>query len=433
MDSPSPRRHRSGWIWLLVVAVLVFVGWHYRPAPARNAAAAGGGRGGRGGAAAGGRGGAGGGAAVPVGVAVAKSVEIPIYLRGIGTVTPANTVTLQSRVDGQIMSVHFQEGQMVHKGELLVEIDPRPYQAALAQAQGQLQRDTAVLKNDQIDLERYQSLFQQNIISRQQLDAQTALVAQYQGSISSDQAAIDTAKLNVQYARITAPIDGRIGLRQVDPGNIVHANSSTGLAVITQVQPIAVLFNLPQVDLPQVTSELNAGRHPEVAVLDSTNTKQLASGRLLTIDNAIDPSTGTFRCKAMFDNRDNALFPSQFVNARMTMGEASGLAVVPPAAVQRGPQGTYVFVVNPNHTVTAHDVNVQLTEGAEAGISSGVQPGDTVVVDGADKLQDGTRVEITGSATQAAGAAGASLAAQPGRGRGGRGRGHAATAAGGSH
>src|SRR6185312_4929193 len=197
MDSPSPRRHRSGWIWLLVVAVLVFVGWHYRPAPARNAAAAGGGRGGRGGAAAGGRGGAGGGAAVPVGVAVAKSVEIPIYLRG-----------------------------------------------------------TAVLKNDQIDLERYQSLFQQNIISRQQLDAQTALVAQYQGSISSDQAAIDTAKLNVQYARITAPIDGRIGLRQVDPGNIVHANSSTGLAVITQVQPIAVLFNLPQVDLPQVTSEL---------------------------------------------------------------------------------------------------------------------------------------------------------------------------------
>jgi multidrug efflux system membrane fusion protein len=324
------------------------------------------------------------------------------------------------------MAVHFQEGQMVHKGDLLVEIDPRPYQAALAQAQGQLARDTAVLKNDQIDLERYQSLFQQNIISRQQLDAQAALVAQYQGSISSDQAAIDTAKLNVQYARITAPIDGRIGLRQVDPGNIVHANSSTGLAVITQVQPIAVLFNLPQVDLPQVTSELNAGHHPEVTILDSTNTKPLATGRLLTIDNAIDPTTGTFRCKALFDNRDNALFPSQFVNARMTMGQATGLAVVPPAAVQRGPQGTYVFVVNPNHTVTAHDVNVQITEGAEAGLSSGVQPGDTVVVDGADKLQDGTRVEIAGENPQPA--AGASPSAQPGRGRGGRGHGRAAAA-----
>ncbi|MGN6592953.1 MAG: MdtA/MuxA family multidrug efflux RND transporter periplasmic adaptor subunit [Terriglobales bacterium] len=409
-----------------MVAVLVFVGWHYRPAPARTAAAAGGR--GRGGAAAAGRGGA--AAAVPVGVAVARSLAIPVYLRGIGTVTPANTVTLQSRVDGQIMAVHFQEGQMVHKGELLVEIDPRPYQAALAQAQGALARDTAILKNDQIDLDRYQSLFQQNIISRQQLDAQAALVAQYQGSISSDQAAIDTAKLNVQYARITAPIDGRIGLRQVDPGNIVHANSSTGLAVITQVQPIAVLFNLPQVDLPQVTSELNAGHHPEVAVLDSTNTKQLASGRLLTIDNAIDPTTGTFRCKALFDNRDNALFPSQFVNARMTMGQATGLAVVPPAAVQRGPQGTYVFVVNPNHTVTAHDVNVQITEGAEAGLSSGVQPGDTVVVDGADKLQDGTRVEIAGEKPQPAAAP--TPGAKPGRsGRGGRGRG--AAGAGGSH
>lgn len=385
---PSPHRHRrTGWIWLLVLAAVGYAGWRYRPQAPKTPAATAGGRGGRGGGGA--------GATVPVVVATALRADIPLYLRGLGTVTPANTVTVHTRVDGQIMEVHFQEGQIVHQGDLLVEIDPRPYQAALAQAQGQLAHDTALYNDDEIDYQRYQSLFNQNIVARQQLDSQAALVNEYKGAMASDQAAIDTARLNLAYSHITAPITGRIGLRLVDAGNIVHASDANGLAVITQVQPIAVLFTLPQEDLPQVYSELRAGQHADVAAFDSTNTKQLANGRLETIDNSIDPTTGTFKLKALFDNADNALFPNQFVNARMQVGTANGLTVVPPAAVQRGPQGTYVFVVSPQNSVSVHTINVQVSEGTQVGISSGIQPGDNVVVDGADKLQEGTKVEAS--------------------------------------
>jgi multidrug efflux system membrane fusion protein len=342
------------------------------------------------------RGAGGANAVVPVVAAAATQGSLPVYLRGIGNVTPAETVTLHSRVDGQIVSVDFTEGQFVHKGDLLVEIDPRPYEAALAQAQGQLAHDTALYNDDQVDYERFQELFEKGLIPKQQLDSQAALVNEYQGAMASDNAAITSAKLNVSYSHVTAPISGRIGLRLVDPGNVVHANDANGLAVITQVQPIAVLFSLPQDSLQQVYAQLRAGHHPEVAAFESTGAKQLAVGSLLTIDDAIDPTTGTFRCKAMFENTDNALFPSQFVNMQMLMGHDDGLAIVPASAIQHGPQGTYVFVVSPANTVNVRPVTVAVTEGNQVGVSSGLQGGDRVVVDGADKLQDGTRVQTSG-------------------------------------
>ncbi|HVB40875.1 MAG TPA: MdtA/MuxA family multidrug efflux RND transporter periplasmic adaptor subunit [Terriglobales bacterium] len=400
----SPRRRRSGWIWLLILVIAGFVGWHFRPldTTATGATASAGAAGGRGG-----RGGRSGGAPTVVVTALATQGSIPVYLRGIGTVAPANTVAIHSRVNGQITAIHFQEGQMVHHGDLLLEVDPRPYQAALDQAQGQLQHDTAVLDDDQLDYQRYLALYQQNILPKQQLDSQAALVNEYKGAIASDQAAIETAKLNLSYCRIAAPIDGRIGLRLVDTGNIIQANDTNGLAVITQVQPIAVLFSLPQAQLPQVLQQLQAGQHPVVAAYDSTNTKLLATGRLLTIDNTIDASTGTFRAKAMFDNRDNALFPNQFVNARMQVGTDQNLTIVPPAAVQQGPNGSYVFAVSPQNQVSMRPVTVQLTEGNQAGISAGLAPGEPVVVDGADKLQEGSRVSIQPAhpASDSAGAA----------------------------
>jgi len=381
------HRRKTGWIWLLVIVVVAWGAWHFRPAAPKT---------GPGAAAAGGRrGGGGANAVMPVVVATATEGNIPVYLRGLGTVTPNNTVTLKTRVDGQIMSVHFQEGQMVHQGDLLVEIDPRPYQAALAQVQGNLAHDTALYNDDEIDYQRYQALYDQKIVAKQQLDQQAALVNEYKGAMAADQAAIQTAELNLQYSKITSPITGRIGLRLVDPGNVVHASDSGGLAVITQVQPIAVLFNLPQDELPQVFGELRTGQHPEVAAFDSTNTKQLASGRVLTIDNSIDPSTGTFRVKAIFDNTDNALFPNQFVNARLAVGSDSGLTIVPPAAIQRGPEGAYVFVVSSQRKVNVQPVTVKITEGNQVGISAGLQPGTDVVIDGADKLQEGTPVAIT--------------------------------------
>jgi multidrug efflux system membrane fusion protein len=336
--------------------------------------------------------------------ATASKGSIPIYLRGIGTAAPALTVTLHSRVDGQIMSVHFTEGQFVHAGDLLVEIDPRPYEATLAQVQGTLAHDTALYNNAELDYQRYLTLYNQKIVSQQQMDTQSALVNEYKGAMAADQAAIETAKLNLTYSHVTAPIDGRIGLRLADPGNIVHANDTQGLAVITQVQPIAVLFSLPQEDLPQVYSQLRAGHHPPVVAFDSTNTKQLAVGDLLTIDNSIDATTGTFKSKAMFNNQDNALFPNQFVNARLEVGTDTGLTIVPPPAIQRGPQGTYVFVVSDDNTVTSRPVTVARTEGNLVGLSAGLRAGENVVVDGADKLQDGTKVAASMESTAAAAA-----------------------------
>jgi multidrug efflux system membrane fusion protein len=417
IDTKRPRPHRSRkWIWLPLVLVAAYGLWHYRPVAATAApegAATGGGRGGRG------AGGA--NAVVSVVAAAATKGSIPLYLRGIGNVTPAATVTLHSRVDGQIVNVHFTEGQFVHKDDLLVEIDPRPYEAALAQAQGQLAHDSALYNDDQVDYQRFQALYDKGLIPKQQLDSQAALVNEFQGAMASDNAAITTAKLNVAYSRVTAPISGRIGLRLVDPGNVVHANDTTGLVIITQVQPIAVLFSLPQENLQKVYGELRAGRHPQVAALDSANAKQLAVGTLLTIDDAIDPATGTFRCKAMFDNADNALFPNQFVNVRMLVGQAGDVTIVPSSAIQRGPQGTYVFVMSPANTVNMRTVTVAVTEGTQVGLSSGLQPGDKVVVDGADRLQEGSRVQ-TSAPGQGQGQGGQGQGLTQGRGQG-RGRG----------
>jgi multidrug efflux system membrane fusion protein len=395
VDASRPPSRRSGrWIWLLLFLVAAYGLWHYRPVAATtapDAAATGGGRGGRAG-----RGAAGGNAVIPVVAEAATKGSLPVYLRGIGSVTPAATVTLHSRVDGQIVNVHFTEGEFVHKDDVLIEIDPRPYEAALAQAQGQLAHDTALYNDDQIDYQRFQNLYNQGLIAKQQLDAQAALVHEYEGAMASDNAAITNAKLNVAYSHVTAPISGRIGLRLVDPGNIVHPNDTNGLAIITQVQPIAVLFSLPQENLQNVYAQLRAGHHPEVAAFDSASARQLAVGSLLTIDDAIDSATGTFRCKAMFANTDNALFPNQFVNVRMLIGHTDGVAIVPSSAIQHGPQGTYVFVISPASTVNVRSVTLNVTEGNQVGVSSGLQEGDKVVVDGADKLQDGTRVQQSG-------------------------------------
>lgn len=305
----------------------------------------------------------------------------------------SNTVSLKSRVDGQIVQIAFKEGQSVKQGELLLVIDPRPYQVALEQAEAALARDQAQLKNAQLDYQRYQGLFKEGVISQQQYDAQRALVGQLEGTIKADQAAIDNAKLQLVYTRVTAPVNGRIGLRLVDIGNMVHANDTNPLLVITQLQPIAVVFTLPEDALPNVTKHMRSGTL-EVDAYSRDDTTKIAAGKLLTIDNQIDQTTGTGKLKAMFDNADNALFPNQFVNARLLLETRKGVTVIPAAAVQRGPQGNnYVYVVKPDKTVEVRNLKVTLTQGNLSVVASGVAPGEQVVTDGQDKLQGGSRVE----------------------------------------
>jgi multidrug efflux system membrane fusion protein len=332
--------------------------------------------------------------AVPVIAAEAKTGDLPVYLRGLGSVTPLKTATIRSRVDGQLMNVFFREGQNVQEGEVLLQIDPRPFDVQLQQAEGQLAKDQAALKDAQINLDRFRSLFDEQILSRQQLDSQKALVDQLNGALSSDTAQIENAKLQLTYAKITAPFGGRVGLRLVDPGNIVHASDPNGLLVLTQVHPITVLFSLPQDDLNQVMSRLKAGGEAMAAeAWDRDNVKKIAQGKLLSVDNEIDPTTGTYKLKAVFDNADDALFPNQFVNVRLLIDTKRGLVVAPSAALQRGPDGTFVYVVN-GDKASVRKVTVSLTEGQDMGISSGLNPGDSVVVDGMDKLQDGTSIDL---------------------------------------
>ncbi len=331
---------------------------------------------------------------VPVVGAVAQRADVPVYLNGLGTVTSLNTVTVHSRVDGQLVSVMFKEGQLVHQGELLAQIDPRPFEVQLSQAEGQLAKDQAALKNAQLDLQRYQNLYAQDAIPQQQLATQTATVTQDEGAIRSDQAQVDNAKLNLTYSRITSPITGRIGLRLVDPGNIVHASDPNGLIVITQRQPIAVLFTLPEDSLPAVLKQLHGGGTLAVEAWDRDFTNRLATGTLLTVDNAIDPTTGTVRLKATFPNQDETLFPNQFVNARLLLDTLKGVMVVPAAAIQRNQQSTFVYVVKPDQTVELRTVDVRLTEGDSSAVDSGLSPGETVVVEGVDKLQPGTKVAV---------------------------------------
>ena len=402
VDAPHESRLKATWrahwrIWLVVLIVVAIiagvVAWTVLRAPTNAPAAKG-----RGGFDPNAR-------PLPVVAAPARKGSIDVHIDALGTVTPRNMVVVHSRVDGQLLGVGFREGQEVKKGDMLAQIDPRPFEVQLTQALGQMARDQAQLKNAQLDLERYRTLLAQDSISKQQVDTQEALVRQYQGAVQSDQGAIDNAKLQITYARIVAPISGRVGLRQVDPGNMVHASDANGLVTITQVQPITVVYPVPEDNVPRIFKRMQSGQDVAVEAFDRSGKNKLATGRLLTIDNQIDTATGTVKLKAEFPNQDAALFPNQFVNVRMAVETRQDVTLAPAAAIQRGAPGTFVFLVRQDQSVTMTPVKLGATEGENAEVQSGVEPGNLVVVDGADKLRDGSKVELVDPTARRAGQA----------------------------
>jgi multidrug efflux system membrane fusion protein len=384
--TPPPRRRL--WIWILVLALLGAGGYYYwskkPPATPGSANGAVGGRKGQGANA----------GASPVDAAKAVKGNIGVYVTGLGAVTPIYTVTVKAQVTGQLMEVHYKEGDIVHKGDALAEIDPRPYEAQLTQYEGQLARDQATLDNARIDQGRYETLLKQNAVPEQQLATQIATVKSDEGIVKNDQGLIQSVKVNLIYCHITAPITGRIGLRLVDPGNIVQTSDTTGLLVITQLQPISVIFTIAEDQLPIVYAKQRAGQKLPVDAFDREMKTKIASGTLSTIDNEIDQTTGTVKLRATFDNTHNELFPNQFVNARLLQQEKRGVILVPSAAVQRNSSNTYVYVVKPDSTVTVRQVKLSTSDDNNTEITSGVVEGDVVVLTGVDKLQEGSKVTV---------------------------------------
>lgn len=390
--------------WLLALGVVVVAGaavfyWHSHSASDNGAATAtaqapkaGGGR----------HGGRFSGALAPVQAATATSEAVPRYLTGLGTITAANTVTVRSRVDGQLLALHFQEGQQVKAGDLLAEIDPSQFKVALAQAQGQLAKDNATLANARRDLSRYQQLVKTNLVSRQEMDTQQSLVTESLGTVKADEAAVASAQLQLDWTRITAPIDGRVGLKQVDIGNQISSSDTTGIVVLTQTHPIDLVFTLPENDIATVVQAQKAGKSLAVEAWDRTNKQKLSSGSLLSLDNQIDATTGTIKLKARFDNQDDALFPNQFVNARMLVDTEQNAVVIPTAALQMGNEGNFVWVLNDENKVSKHIVVPGIQDSQKVVINAGLSAGDKVVTDGIDRLTEGAKVEVVEAHSAAA-------------------------------
>jgi multidrug efflux system membrane fusion protein len=377
------KAQRSRLPWILAAVVLIgsgiYLTWRHDQVPASGSSTAAG------------KAGAG-SVPIPVVAARARKGDIAVYYTGLGSVNPILTVTVKSRVDGQLMNVYYKEGDLVHKGDPLAEIDPRPYQVQLTLAQGQLLKDQAALANAKIDLARLQTLFAKNLIPEQQVATQETMVTQDEGVVKTDQGQVDSANLNITYCHIAALITGRVGLRLVDPGNMVHASDANGLLVITQMQPISVIFTISEDELQVVLKKMRAGKRLTVDAYDRDLKTKLAEGVLTALDNEIDPTTGTLRLRATFENEAGTMFPNQFINVRLLVDERQGVTLVPTAAVQRNAQATYVFIVKPDNTVTSHPVTMGTTEGDESEITSGLTPGEVVVMTGIDKLQEGSKV-----------------------------------------
>jgi multidrug efflux system membrane fusion protein len=349
--------------------------------------------------------------------AVVQKGDMPVTVSGLGTVAPLATVTVKTQINGYLTKIAFKEGQMVKQGDFLAQVDPRPYQIALDQAQGQLERDQALLRNAQLDLIRYRRLAAQDSIAKQQVDTQESLVRQYEGTVAADKAQVDNAKLNLVYCHIVSPISGRVGMRQVDQGNYVQTGDSAGIVVITQLEPISVIFTVPEDNIPAIMKRLRENAALQVTAYDRSNTRRIAVGTLLTTDNQVDTSTGTLKLRAQFDNKDDTLFPNQFVNATLLIDTLHDVAIVPASAIQRGAPGTYVYVIKPDSTVAVRKVKLGPSDGNRVSVTSGLAAGERVVVDGADKLREGAKVTIAGKAADGRAPAGPTSEERQGRQR----------------